>query len=148
MLQPLIFAIVITTPVVSLNGNAVPVTSCCPEGSFLAIDEILGEEGRQYEDGGWPRLHTDFVLPNLDRDSVGHWTNFSYYNQRSKLPGYRPDRPGDHQGSRHEFVTGFQCVPTYRNQLPSLSGYPPFSPALPYYVDAWDEAYLSPDSGH
>ena len=74
------------------------------------------------------------ALPDLDRDSLG--ANFSYYNQISRLPGYRSDR---YEGSRHEFVTGFRCVPSYRNQLPSLTGYPPFSPALPYYVDAWAE---------
>ena len=96
MLPTLIFSLI--TTVVSLNSKAVPVTSCCPEGSFLAIDDILGEEARQYEDGGWPRLHTDFALLDLDRDSLG--ANFSYYNQRSKLPGYRPDR----QGGRREFV--------------------------------------------
>ena len=38
--------------------------------------------------------------PDLDRDSVVHLTNFSYCNQRSKLPGYRPDR----QGGWREFV--------------------------------------------
>jgi len=141
MLPTLIFALI--TRVVSLNGNAVPVTTCCPEGSFLAIDDILGEEARQYEDGGWPRLHTDFSLPDLDRDSLG--ANFSYNNQRSRLPGYRRDQ--GYEGSRHEFVTGFKCVPSYRNQLPSLTGYPPFSPTLPYYVDAWAEAHLSPDKG-
>ena len=145
MLPTLIFAQVITTTVVSLKSKPVLVTSCCPEGSFLAIDDILGEDARQYEQGGWPRLHLDFALPRLHPHSV--CTNFTYYNQRSKLSGYRPDHH-DQGGGRHEFVTGFQCVPTYRNQLPSLSGYPPFSPSLPYYVDAWDEAYLSPDSGH
>ena len=46
MLPTLIFALI--TRVVSLNSKTVPVTSCCPEGSFLAIDELQGDEGRQY----------------------------------------------------------------------------------------------------
>ena len=72
MLPTLIFALV--TMVVSLNGKTVPMTSCCPEGSFLATDEILGEEGRQYEDGGWPRLHTDFAFLNTgSRQQVWHY---------------------------------------------------------------------------
>ena len=129
--------LVLTTSVTALiASDPVPVTSCCPEGSFLAIDDVLGDEAKQRSDGTWPRPYVDFY-PFQSEETFSEEIFTNYYNQRSRLPEHGGGRK---RFGRHEFVTGFKCVPIFKNQLPSLTGYPPFSPALPYFIDGYDEA--------
>ena len=85
MLPTLIFALI--TRVVSLNGKTVPVTSCCPEGSFLAIDEFQGIEGRQYQE-----VSPKKTLFSRIRTPRTHWINL--YNQRIWLPVYLTEERG------------------------------------------------------
>ena len=129
--------LVLATSVTALIADPVPVTSCCPEGSFLAIDDVLGDEAKQRSDGTWPRPYVDFY-PFQSEETFSEEIFTNYYNQRSRLPEHGGGRK---RFGRHEFVTGFKCVPIFKNQLPSLTGYPPFSPALPYFIDGYDEAY-------
>ena len=128
--------LVLATSVTALIADPVPVTSCCPEGSFLAIDDVLGDEAKQRSDGTWPRPYVDFY-PFQSEETFSEEIFTNYYNQRSRLP----EHGGREKFGRHELVTGFKCVPTFKNQLPSLTGYPPCSPALPYFIDGYDEAY-------
>merc|ERR1711962_216864 len=134
---PSLILVLVTSVTALIAGDPVPVTSCCPEGSFLAIDDVLGDEAKQRSDGTWPRPYVDFY-PFQSEETFSEEIFTNYYNQRSRLPEHGGGRE---IFGRHEFVTGFKCVPTFKNQLPSLNGYPPFSPALPYFIDGYDEAH-------
>ena len=112
-----------------------PVTTCCPPGSFLAIEDWQGS--RQQPDGIWGDLQYSGNLPQPTAKIA----------TLQKLRGWSEPRgdPDDWaemlktEYGRHNFINRVYCVPD-KNNLPAINDFEGSSyPTPPYWATTLDK---------
>ena len=94
------------------SSSKTPVTTCCPPGSFLAIEDW--QESRQ--------------LPN------GLWVDSLSFNSMSEFKRHEVNRYG-----RHNYISRVSCVPD-KNNLQTIDGFRGSSyPDPPYFASVQDK---------
>ena len=141
---PLTLGLFVSTIIVALASAATtvppgvtPVTTCCPPGSFLAIEDWQGSQ--QQPDGIWGDLQYSGNMPQ-PTPRIAALKKF-----RSDQRGWRPERDDwfstlKWQYGRHNFINRVHCVPD-KNNLPDIHAFKGSSyPKPPYWADTIDKA--------
>ena len=103
------------TPNTPTQPSKTPVATCCPPGSFLAIEDL--QESRQ--------------LPN------GLWVESKEKKQHLASPTW----DSDEDFGRHNYISKVFCVPD-KNNLPPIDGFSGSSyPDPPYFASVNDKLY-------
>ena len=116
----------------TVTKPATPITTCCPPGHFLAIEDLQGS--RQDPEGVWRAEPHDH---RRAREGPLYDEAFT----KSYLAKKAPDPLGDSTGQRldrHLYISRVFCVPD-KNDLPSIDGLSGSSlPSPPYFATKKD----------
>ena len=116
-----------------------PVVTCCPPGSFLAIEDW--QESRQLPNGLWEDSTTVDVLGGLYSEEKRHITPPMWVLDR--IPGDSIATSRDYERvnrfGRHNYISRVSCVPD-KNNLPPIDGFSGSSyPDPPYFASVQDK---------
>ena len=116
-----------------------PVVTCCPPGSFLAIEDW--QESRQLPNGLWVDSTTVDVLGGLYSEEKRHITPPMWVLDRSPGDSIATSRDYErvNRFGRHNYISRVSCVPD-KNNLPSIDGFSGSSyPDPPYFASVQDK---------
>jgi len=147
MMSSLVWLSVFFLPTISLASSSTktPVATCCPPGSFLAIEDWQGS--RQLPNGLWVDSEDEILS-----DGDARWK----YPIASPLWALRRSFPVDrleyiphsiynaaNKFGRHNYISRVFCLPD-KNNLPSIDGFAGSSyPDPPYFASVEDKLYES-----
>ena len=141
---PLTLGLFVSTIIVAIASatttappGVTPVTTCCPPGSFLAIEDWQGS--RQKPDGIWGDLQYSGNMPQPTPRIAALKKLRGWCERRCRSE----DWPGHLKGEygRHNFINRVYCVPD-KNNLPDIHAFKGSSyPRPPYWATTWDKVY-------
>ena len=111
MLAWLWLSLLLTTAILASSPTKTPMVTCCPPGSFLAIEDSL--KSRQLPNGTWEG--SEPYEYNWDEGSVSQLPQHN-----SPMLAHKSfHRPYDF---RHNYISSVYCVPD-QNDLPPIDGF-------------------------
>ena len=112
-------------------SSKTPVATCCPSGSFLAIEDW--QESRQLPNGLW----VDSISEKDGRQITPPMWSFLRRSEDGNAT--RRDYRVVHRYGRHNFILGVSCVPD-KNNLQPIDGFRGSSyPDPPYFASVQDK---------
>ena len=138
----LVFVVLVSSLLATAYGSSsqTPVATCCPPGSFLAIEDW--QESRQLPNGIWTDSITFNSIEELNSAEKRQITPplWSFLDRDSVDENAKPD---DYQRvqsyGRHNFILGVSCVPD-KNNLQPIDGFRGSSyPDPPYFASVQDK---------
>ena len=115
------------------SSSKTPVATCCPPGSFLAIEDW--QESRQLPNGLW----VDAIISNSMEERQITPPMWSFLRRSKDGNATRSDYRKVHRYGRHNFILGVSCVPD-KNNLQPIDGLRGSSyPDPPYFASVQDK---------
>ena len=115
------------------SSSKTPVATCCPPGSFLAIEDW--QESRQLPNGLW----VDAITSNSMEERQITSPMWSFLRRSKDGNATRSDYRKVHRYGRHNFILGVSCVPD-KNNLQPINGLRGSSyPDPPYFASVQDK---------
>merc|ERR1719234_49712 len=129
----LAFVVLVSALLAIASSSKTPVATCCPPGSFLAIEDW--QESRQLSNGLWVEAITSNYMEECQITSP----MWSFLRRSKDSNATRSDHRKVHRYGRHNFILGVSCVPD-KNNLQPIDGLRGSSyPDPPYFASVQDK---------